>query len=90
ILVCIQCSLRSDRFDRSNFLPQFRYVSRSEAEEAIGGLTGRISAGQKLHHKVFRLQLLTYRPILSTASQNRERTPDSNRPFLPAMLFDWL
>ena len=23
ILVCIQCSLRSDRFDRSNFLPQF-------------------------------------------------------------------
>ena len=65
-----------------------RIVSHSEAEEAIGRLAVSISAGQKLQREVCRLQLLTYRSILSTASQNRERTPDSYWVFFPAMPFD--
>ena len=43
-----------------------RYVSRSDVEEAIGGLAVDISPGQIFRKKVSMPILLTYRPILST------------------------
>ena len=51
-----------------------RYVSRSDVEEAIGGLAVDISPGQIYRKKVSLSILLTYRLILSTASHSRERT----------------
>ena len=51
-----------------------RYVSRSDAEEAIGGLAVDISPGQIFRKKVSLPILLTYRLILSTATHSRERT----------------
>ena len=51
-----------------------RYVSRSDVEEAIGGLAVDISPGQIFRKKVSLPILLTYRLILSTASHSRERT----------------
>lgn len=51
-----------------------RYVSRSDVEEAIGGLAVDISPGQIYRKKVSLPILLTYRLILSTASHSRERT----------------
>lgn len=51
-----------------------RYVSRSDVEEAIGGLAVNISPGQIYRKKVSLPILLTYRLILSTASHSRERT----------------
>lgn len=50
-----------------------RYVSRSDVEEAIGGLAVDISPGQIFRKKVSLPILLTYRLILSTASHSRER-----------------
>ena len=51
-----------------------RYVSRSDGEEAIGGLAVDISPGQIFRKKVSLPILLTYRLILSTESHSRERT----------------
>ena len=51
-----------------------RYVSRSDVEEAIGGLAVDISPGQIFRKKVSLPILLTYRLILSTESHCRERT----------------
>lgn len=51
-----------------------RYVSRSDVEEAIGGLAVDISPGQIFRKKVSLPILLTYRLILSTESHSRERT----------------
>lgn len=51
-----------------------RYVSRSDVEEAIGGLAVDISPGQIFRKKVSLPMLLTYRLILSTATHSRERT----------------
>ena len=51
-----------------------RYVSRSDVEEAIGGLAVDISPGQICRKKVSQSILLTERLILSTESHSRERT----------------
>lgn len=51
-----------------------RYVSHSDAEEAIGGLAVDLSPGQIFRKKVNLPILLTYRLILSTESHCRERT----------------
>lgn len=51
-----------------------RYVSRSDVEEAIGGLAVDISPGQIFRKKVSLPILLTYRLTLSTEGHSRERT----------------
>lgn len=51
-----------------------RYVSHSKANERICELAPCVFPGQKYRHKVFRMQLLTYRRYLSTTSRIRERS----------------
>lgn len=50
-----------------------RYVSHSKANEGICELAPRVFPGQKFQHKVFRMQLLTYRRFLSTTSRFRDK-----------------
>ena len=66
-----------------------RYVSRSDVEEAIGGLAVDISPGQIFRKKVSLPILPTYRLILSTASHSRERTNKVRSGISSAMLSDW-
>lgn len=50
-----------------------RYVCLSKAKEEICELASRIFPVQKFQHKVFRMQLLTYRRFLSATSRFRDK-----------------
>ena len=51
-----------------------RYVSLSKVKKGICELASRIFPVQKFQHKIFRMQLLTYRKILSTTEPFRENS----------------
>lgn len=58
-----------------------RYVSHSKANEGICELAPRVFPGQKFQHKVFRMQLLTYRRFLSATSRFRDKSGTGPRRF---------
>ena len=58
-----------------------RYVSHSKANEGICELAPRVFPGQKFQHKVFRMQLLTYRRLLSATSRFRDKSGTGPRRF---------
>ena len=58
-----------------------RYVSLSKAKEGICKLASRIFPVQKIQHKIFRMQLLTYRLFLSTTEPFRENSGTGPRRF---------
>ena len=58
-----------------------RYVCLSKAKEEICELAPRVFPGQKFQHKVFRMQLLTYRRLLSATSRFRDKSGTGPRRF---------